>query len=559
MSQRQVHPGSRFQRSHHNRHLKRVKRINWLGQLPRIVIIGVALLCLILGFWGFSIYARTPNFPQEWQTGRLEFLYYTLQLFVGASGPVSGAADMAYVPWQLQVARLLAPAAAVVGAIAAMLAIFDEAIRRAYRRSRRGHAVVVGDTPDAEVIEDALKAEDVPVETADSGSYHDLVAAGAHGAAAVYICTDDTGDPGGNLRIAATVRDIKPKLKNRVIAAAVRDPELAPAMLARNIVHPIPGVDLFTIDNLAAARLAAHTIKPGVRSIWLLGSGHLHDELLYELVQVWAAQRQATDQLAIAVGGDDAQLRIDNACARLPQALLTNVKLHAVADFSAEPLPDVTVICGKDDAETLELALTTPKAWQGKPGSLIIQVTRSDQAQALFGEGIGVPGNAEDVLDVVTTGQLIQPLHGGLLVHQSAGDRLREVADRTNKQHGYPGLAMDQVLPAIEQAGFKVVPFAASAGLVLDDAAVGKLVASLPGTGLPAGDLRQQVAALPEALAQMGLGIADVSQAHAPALISSATPKLPPTHPGQAPAQSRPMSQVADRQRTVKAPLTHRC
>lgn len=531
---------------------KRFRRANWLGQLPRLIIVGVALLCLILGYWGFVIYARTPHFPEDWQTGRLNFLYYTLQLFVGASGPVGGTADMAQVPWQLNVARLLAPASAVIGGIVALLAIFDEQIRRAYRRSRRGHIIIVGDTPDAEVIEDALRSEDAVVEQAASGSRDDLIQAGAHGAAAIYICNDDTGDPGANLRVAATIRSIKPKVRHRKVAVALCDPELAPAMLARHLTHPVDDVDLFSLTNLAASRLAAHILKQlrqaaahnplgqpsEVTQIWLLGSGRLHDEVIYEVVQEWAVSKGVSERLEIVASGKNAQKVLDSVCARLPKSLLDVVKLTADDDVSQIAPTDLTVVCGKNDAETLELALETPKAWQGAPGSLIVQVTHGEQAEALFGEGVGLLGGVDGVLDVVTTASLILPLKGGLLVHESSLDRLQHVAYRTNSQHGYQsGAALPQLLAGVERAGWKVVPFGASVGLELPAAAVTSLASGYyeaGSNGVPFAQLqpaqaagyRQQVAVLPETLAQMGLGIAEVNQSGGVSLISSATPLI---------------------------------
>lgn len=523
----------------------------WWVKVPRYALIAIVVACLILGTWGMIIYSREPGFQDNWNTGWLDMVYYILQLFLGQSGPIGGEAGMPPIPWQLNFARMLAPASAVIGAVMAILALFDDQVKLAVSRSKRGHVVLVGDTPTAAVIEDALKQENATVVRAASGSVDDLTDAGARGAAAVYICNDDTGDPGANLRVAAAVQGIKPTTKNRMVAVALNDPDLAPAMLARHLTNPGSAVDLFSIITTAATSLANYTMRlPDLHKIWLLGSGPLRDEMVFELTQEWAIRNGTAARLEIVVSGDGAGEAIERAAARLPDALREQVKFTEIHLDEIDNLgqPDAVVICGQDDAEALSLALSHPEAWGGGPGSLIVQVTHGDQATALFGrQGIGVLDDIDGVLDVVTTASLIERSDRGILVHEPVVDRIAHCARRTQTRREHANHSSDadacllpwaqlgaahqqqhkdqvsELLPLISflnKAQWRVVPFAASVGINMPDEAAQELATKyLQVNPVKAGVnsqeatayYQEQIEQLPETLSQLGLGLAEVN------------------------------------------------
>ena len=80
-----------------------------------IVLAGLTLLALILGHVGFE---RLPD-GDRWSFG--DSLHRSLQLFVLESGGVEPP-----IPWQRQVARMLAPAVTVYAAVLAALALFRD-------------------------------------------------------------------------------------------------------------------------------------------------------------------------------------------------------------------------------------------------------------------------------------------------------------------------------------------------------------------------------------------------------------------------------------------------
>jgi len=519
----------------------------WWVKVPRYLLIGVVVACLILGTWGMVIYSRDPGFQANYDTAVIDMIYYILQLFLGQSGPVGGEAEMPPIPWQLNAARLLAPASAVIGAVMAILALFDDQVKLAVGRSKRGHVVLVGDTPTAAVIEDALRQENATVIRANSNSVEDLTNAGIRGAAAVYICNDDTGDPGANLRVAATVQAVKPTTRDRMVAVALNDPNLAPAMLARHLTNPDSAIDLFSLTNTAATSLAGYVMRlPNLHRIWLLGSGPLRDAMVFELAQEWAIRNGSAARLEIVVYGDDAELAITSAEARMPDSLRKQATFTAVESLTEAEVPDAVVICGQDDAEALSLALSNPEAWGGGPGSLIVQVTHGDQATALFGQqGIGVLDDIDGVLDVVTTSSLIERSDRGILVHEPVVDRIAHCARRTQarRQHENSDNSdacllpwaqlgdthqqqhkeqVSELLPLISflnEAQWRVVPFGASVGLDLPDNVVQELAARYAqqnpfkanGQNNNVAYYQEQIQQLPETLGQLGLGLAEVN------------------------------------------------
>lgn len=99
------------------------------------VVAGLALLSLGLGYVGFEKYFIANGQPRP----GLDILYLSLQLFVLESGSVPGP-----MPWELELARLLAPAAAMYTAIQALAVVFRRQIELFRVRFLSGHAVICG-------------------------------------------------------------------------------------------------------------------------------------------------------------------------------------------------------------------------------------------------------------------------------------------------------------------------------------------------------------------------------------------------------------------------------
>jgi voltage-gated potassium channel Kch len=106
---------------------------SWVLEWPLVAALGAAALGL--GYSGFAYYyaglgeTRSP----------FDLFYLSLQLFVLESGAV-----VSPVPWQLEVARLLAPTIAAYTAVKALAEIFHEELAMFRLRFRHNHVVVCG-------------------------------------------------------------------------------------------------------------------------------------------------------------------------------------------------------------------------------------------------------------------------------------------------------------------------------------------------------------------------------------------------------------------------------
>ena len=206
-----------------------------------------------LGLWGFSIYRTAPTStgaPRRW-----DLVYYSVQLFVLGAEATNQGGDL---PWQLQAARFLAPVATGYAVFEAVRSLFADQFVLMRTRRMRGHAVVVGRTPGAALIAEALAARGALVARTATGSAEALRGAGVSGAAVLYACEAEHDEPGVNVLTVAVANRAErdPDLPGLRLNAHVSDPELALALQARHLSHPEPGVDFFTLGELVARSLA---------------------------------------------------------------------------------------------------------------------------------------------------------------------------------------------------------------------------------------------------------------------------------------------------------------
>lgn len=101
---------------------------------------------VVLGFWGWSI----AEHAKDW-SGHLNNFFRTLQL-ITLHFPT--AFDSA-IPWQLQIARLMVPAIAVLATLDVLVGAITRPLRLAMMPHMRDHLLIVGDT---KVADDALQA-----------------------------------------------------------------------------------------------------------------------------------------------------------------------------------------------------------------------------------------------------------------------------------------------------------------------------------------------------------------------------------------------------------------
>ena len=260
------------------------------------VVAGV--VALVLGMIGFP---RLPAVPPGAATP--ENLYYTLQLFLLDSSPLQTAVRL---PWELEVARFLAPATTTLGLLLVGQAFFDAAINLVRVRLSSDHTVVCGRGTPALLVARSVSTEKrrcLLVEVgADPSAWQRFPQARAGRGLVLRVGGDPRDD--GVLRAARvhTAREVVVVMgddsENADVALAVRraggpdgrarcfvqmrSPQLAEALVGRDLstgtTNPL---EFFDPAEAAARRLLDEYLPeaegPEDRPVVVLGSGALVD------------------------------------------------------------------------------------------------------------------------------------------------------------------------------------------------------------------------------------------------------------------------------------------
>ncbi|MBL0886022.1 RyR domain-containing protein [Myceligenerans indicum] len=377
--------------------MTRARRLPW----TRIGFVGLVAASLALGGWGLAI--DTADAPDRtW----LDVLYHDLQLFVLGADPAS---DGGHLSWQLQLARFIAPAAAVWAIVEAVRALFAERLRRLRERRTKGHAIVVGQTDAAGAVADALRTGGHTVLRA--ADHDDLDDAGLRGAAVVYACSDDTRNPSVNvLAVADVAATVRARGRGpRRLYAHVSDPELAIALQARHLACAASGVDFFTLDVLAARSLAARDAESlaAASAVAVIGSGDLARALVVALAREWELVSGVRNRLTILLVADDAATAADELAGRWG-AITDTCDLRPVTRIPDGPAPDRIYVCPDDEDAALHTALADTALWHGTAGSLVLVLDRlAGLAGVLDGGGARVLDNLDGRLRTVVVHDLL--------------------------------------------------------------------------------------------------------------------------------------------------------
>jgi voltage-gated potassium channel Kch len=395
-----------------------VRRATVLLRGPGAVALAV-LTALALGYWGYaSLPGRDYSFSDD--------LYRALQLFNGgAELPRSGT------PWQLEIARWLAPATVAYAAFAAFFALARQQVQRVRTRLfARDHVLIVGlgsrgsklaralrehyrvvvvEADSTNGAATALRHDGIPVLVGDARDPATLRAARADRAAHVVVVA---GGDSLNLQIAAALARLDAETPgaaahhvtidspilweelNRIPLdrSAARGVEfvsipdrIAVALIGAAVEHWVSdGGDglqvLIRGEGPAAARLVAHLVRSEA-----LGEGPEIDIACDELEEIVTLVRRADpwvlEQARIAHAGDD----VGRAAGRV----------------------DVAFVCGLPEAAALSDAIEIARGLTGD-AHVYTAVEDPGVASALTGAGV-------DVSRLVTVAASDSVLGDGLL------------------------------------------------------------------------------------------------------------------------------------------------
>ncbi len=408
---------------------------------PRLIA-ACTVVVVCLGFWGFR--REEPAAPAS------QHIYRTVQLFVLESGNMAGS-----VGWQLEVARLGAPAMTVASAAVALAAVSRSRLDRRRARIRRGHVVVCGLGERGGIAATALHAAGhqvvgidatadsagslrcrrahIPVIVGDGRDPDVLEAAGVPAAAHLVVLTPALGLSGQIAMSAAAL------VTDRVgsplaIHLEVAEPHLAALLHAVELTeHRASGWRLEELDLAgvgARAMLDEHAPWcPGAThaQVLVVGDTALGTAVAEEAARRWRRSGGATGTLQVRVVEPDEVLG------------------HLAA---AWPPVDTTYVCVDDEAIALATALAVLRRVPDSPVVVRVEQTHAlaellhDDAPPLHPVSIADCMLTPDVLLDSTVERIARALHDAYRRTVAPGDpagvawdRLPEPLRVSNRAH----------------------------------------------------------------------------------------------------------------------------
>jgi hypothetical protein len=346
----------------------------------------MAVGAFALGYWGMYLYV--PVQAGISQVERVaDLIYYDVQLFVLDATPM----DVVHppFPWQLQVARFAGPFATGYALGEAAWALFGDSWRRWRLRRRRGHAIVVGNTPAAQTIAlglGALGAEGGKgVVLAEDGRAETLRAKGIARAGSLYACESDPQDQGVNVATILTAASMRTRRGLRAYAQ-VFDGDFALALRARRIgladTHDIR-LDFFNLDEVAA-RLVIQSADLRVDEqprILVAGLSTFGRAIIVEYARRWRIDPvRRRHRPVVTLVDRAATVGMAEITAKWP--FVADVcEVHPVdgdvktaLDLGLTAAPTTSYLCYEDEELALGTALTAASLWQGRQGSLVVRL-----------------------------------------------------------------------------------------------------------------------------------------------------------------------------------------
>ena len=445
-----------------------IKKI-WRGlQWP--VLGGAALAILILGFIGFSEYFVALGQKRPFSN----LFYLAIQLFVLESGSVPGA-----VPWELDIARFLAPLIAASAAVKGFTLIFREQLRllrlrffakhtvicglgrkglRLARqfRHRNDRVVVIERSAANEFIDQAIDFGAI-VLIGDAADLETLRRARCHRAARlITVC----GSDGINVEVAVHARRLVPASRDTVLTCGVHivDPELCNLLAEKELAARSADafrLEFFNIFDVGARIwLKEHPPfspdghDPSFRPhLLVVGVGGLGESLLVQAARTWDASRHtAGERLSLTIVDRLAESKLDCLSLRYPslekacdlKALQMDIAAPQFerADFlfGNDGRGDVTsiFICLDNDPLGFSAALSLRRHLRSSRVSIVIRTSHEDGLSHLLPEDAGadpdqVALHAFSLLDRVclsdlalggTNERLAQAIHDDYVLEQ---------------------------------------------------------------------------------------------------------------------------------------------
>ena len=440
-------------------------------------IAATAAFAAALGYAGFDQYFSQERIHKT----PLDIFYLTLQLF----GLESGSLTDKWVPWQLQIARFLAPLVAAYALLRAALSIFREQWQRIRLKRLKDHIIVVGLGRKGTLFAQGFQDLGSPIIVIDKDETNDSLQH-FRNAGVISITADATdknvlkhvrvdrarylisvcGQDEVNAEVAVHARALFPDA-SRVLNCIIHvvEPQLCQLMRRQELISGKK--QSFTLDfiNLYENSIQAlwsrysllqlDRIKAGAEPYFIvIGLGRMGETFLLHLARYWKSLVQ-NRRLRVAVVDRVAQEKTDSILLRHPYiADSCEIQRHSMDVNSAEFIktPFLTdsaaiqstsiFICLDHDSLALSVALTLRQKLQRSETPIYVRISRevglatllqSDKSDLLRPFGSLEQSCTPELLEAVESEKLARAIHA-----EYVEKRLREGFDPEDERAVVP-------------------------------------------------------------------------------------------------------------------------
>lgn len=386
-------------------------------ELSWAVIGLLGAVTLVLGTWGFERYA--PAAPVT------DHIYRTLQLTVFESGDLTGT-----IPWQLEVARVLAPILVAYSVVRSLLLLSRDRLdtRRAQRAAdhivvcglgergtlvtaglcRDGHQVVAIERErSCRGIEDARHAGAV-VLVGDAADEHILRRAGVTRATHLLAFC---GEPGVDAEVVLAARRVSTGRRDALTCRMeVDEPALADLLeqlqLGEHYEHTFH-LDVLDLWGSAARELVRRfpPTEDGDHHVVVVGLGRFGGSVATELARRHHAAHPDAEPLRVSVFDPVGEAKVAGLVNRLPHlraACRFEVHAAGAADQGGDDLkvllrssrPGAVYVCLGDEVQALAVGLQCRSWLQPDAGIVAVKVRRhgglAEALEEIAGEHAGI-------------------------------------------------------------------------------------------------------------------------------------------------------------------------
>ena len=403
----------------------------WL-QTHRWTIVGTMwFLALTLGYVGFTRYMISEGIKRS----HLDLFYMTLQLFTMESGAVPGNVN-----WELEAARLLAPATTLYTVWQALAVIFTEQLQRLRVRFYSDHVVICGLGRRGMLLARSFRERGRRVVAIEQDYENDRIAqCRRHGAVVlvgnacdssvlrearvqkarhvIALCSDD----GVNAEIAVDTRGLVQARRGRPLTCIVQIVDARLLDLLKGQEVEMSEADSFRLEFFNIYERGAHSIltefppftekTSTAPHVLVIGIGRMGQAIVTHVARRWRSHHRAgKGRIMVTMIDREANDKLEYLKIEFP--LLEKVcdlrachmdvnspRFHR-GDFltASEDQPAVSTvyICLDNDSRAMAAALTILKRSRSKDVPLIVRLSHEGGLAALFkdvnrtNEGLGM-------------------------------------------------------------------------------------------------------------------------------------------------------------------------